>query len=115
MALAALALGIGANTTIFSVVQSVLLRPLVFPNADRLVSVFENSPKKGIYHYFASSSDYFDWEQRSRTLEAFGGYWRHDMTITEPGRDAERIPGVGVTPSLLRASLSLPMPWAAVS
>ncbi|HEY2012510.1 MAG TPA: ABC transporter permease [Bryobacteraceae bacterium] len=106
MAVAALALGIGANTTIFSVVDAVLLRPLPYQHEDRIVSLYEHSPKKGIEHYFVSSSDYFDWQDRSRTLEAFGGYWRHDITLTETGRDAERIPGLSTTPSLLR-TLSL--------
>jgi len=102
IALAALALGIGANTTIFSVVDAVLLRPLPYPDASRLVSLFERSPKKGIEHYFVSSSDFFDWQDRSQTLESFGGYWRHEAAVTETGYPPEQIPAVAITPSLIR-------------
>jgi putative ABC transport system permease protein len=101
-ALGALALGIGANTTIFSVVRTVLLRPLPYAEPERLVTIYETSPQKGIQRYFLSSSDYFDWQDRSRTLEGFGGYWRNENTITDRYGDPERVAGVAITPSLIR-------------
>jgi len=100
-AVAALALGIGANTTIFSVVQTVLLRPLPYKDADRLVDLFAKSPKKNIQRYFLSSSDYFDLAEQSHTLYKFAGYWRNEMNITDTGLEPERVAGVSVTPFLI--------------
>jgi putative ABC transport system permease protein len=101
IALTALALGIGANTTIFSVIQTVLIRPLPYKDADRLVNIFEKAPKNGVQHYFVSPSDYYDWRDRSHTLEAFGGYWRNEVNLTDAGQDPERLPATSMTPSLL--------------
>src|SRR2546429_6664157 len=58
IALTALALRIGANSTIFSVIQTVLIRPLPYKDADRLVNIFEKEPKNGVQRYFVSPSDY---------------------------------------------------------
>ncbi len=101
IAITALALGVGANTTIFSVIQTVLLRPLPYHDAGRLVNIFETEPKNGVQRYFVSPTDYYDWRDRSRTLEAFGGYWRNEVNLTGDGRDPERLPCIGMTPSLL--------------
>src|SRR5450755_259549 len=83
--LAALALGIGANTTIFSVIQTVLIRPFPYRDATRLVDIFETEPKNGVQRYFVSPSDFYDWRDRSRTLQAFGGYWRNEVNLTDAG------------------------------
>jgi putative ABC transport system permease protein len=103
IALTALALGVGANTTIFSVVQTVLMRPFPYRDAARLVDIFETELKNGVQRYFVSPTDYYDWRDRSRTLEAFGGYWRNEVNLTGDGHDPERLPAVGMTPSLLPA------------
>src|SRR5262245_36812705 len=61
-----LALGIGGNTTIFSIVDQVLLRPLPYPNGDELVTVYEagmGSPG----HFSVSPANWLDWQQQSRT------------------------------------------------
>ena len=101
IALIALALGIGANTTIFSVVESVLIKPLPYREAGRLVNVFEKQAKTGVQRYFVSPSDFYDWKDRSRLLEAFAGYWRNEVNLTDAGRDPERLPCISMTPSLL--------------
>jgi putative ABC transport system permease protein len=101
IALTALALGIGANSTIFSVIQTVLIRPLPYKDADHLVTLFEKPPKGAAQRYFISPSDYFDWRDRSHTIESFGGYWRNDVNLTDTGRDAERVPSIGITWTLL--------------
>jgi putative ABC transport system permease protein len=97
VAFLALALGIGANTTIFSAVDAVLVRPLGFRDADRIVHVFERSPKAGVEHYFASLADYHDWRDRSRTLDHFACFWRNEMNVTQAGGDPERVRGVSVS------------------
>jgi putative ABC transport system permease protein len=115
IALTALALGIGANTTIFSVVQTVLLRPFPYRDAARLVNLFETEPKNGVQRYFVSPSDYYDWRERSHTLEAFGGYWRNEVNLTDAGHDPERLPCVSGTPSLLSTLGITPILGRAIS
>ena len=63
-----LALGIGANTAIFSVVNGVLLRPLPFPEPGRLMTVWTNLPSWG--HESASLPDYTDWKAQGSSFEA---------------------------------------------
>ena len=72
VAVLTLALGIGANTAIFSVVNSVLLRSLDYPNADRLVTVCETSERIPPAYCIASPGNVSDWERDSQTIEAFG-------------------------------------------
>ena len=101
IALIALALGIGANTTIFSVVETVLIRPLPYRDPGRLVNLFEKQNKTGVQRYFVSPSDFYDWKDRSRLLEGFAGYWRNEVNLTDAGRDPERLACISMTPSLL--------------
>ncbi len=101
IAVTALALGIGANTTIFSVVESVLIKPLPYRDAGGLVDLFETQAKTGVQRYFVSPSDFYDWKDRSRLLEAFAGYWRNEVNLTDTGHDPERLPCISITPSLL--------------
>ena len=94
-----LALGIGANTAIFSVVYAVLLRPMPFPRADRLISVFETCPSKGITHYTASPPDFFDWRDQNRVFASIAAYLRSPKALTDRG-EAARIRTVSASPAL---------------
>src|SRR6266508_1724034 len=67
VALVTLALGIGANTAVFSVVNAVLLRPLPYPNADRLVAVSENSVNAP--DISVAYPDYLDWRAQQSVFE----------------------------------------------
>jgi predicted permease len=69
-----LGLGIGANTAIFSVVNSILLRPLPYPSSDRLVRVFQAAPDRNTTRGSFSLIDGRDWAQQSGTLETLGLY-----------------------------------------
>jgi putative ABC transport system permease protein len=85
-AILTLALGIGANTAIFSVVNAVILRPLPFPHADRLVMLSEDNPEKGWRRATAAPANYIDWKER---VHAFA-----DVAAYEPGGGAT-LTGVG--------------------
>jgi putative ABC transport system permease protein len=68
IALLALALGIGTSTAIFSVVDAVLLKPLPFRDAQRLLVVWEKSPARNLYRMFVARSNFWEWSRQSRTL-----------------------------------------------
>ncbi|HKK27897.1 MAG TPA: ABC transporter permease [Gemmatimonadota bacterium] len=69
-----LALGIGANTAVFSVVDAVLLRPLPYGNADRLVRLWSAYPSRGEDRGTTSKPDVEDWRAGSRTIESMGAW-----------------------------------------
>jgi putative ABC transport system permease protein len=84
VAILTLALGIGANTAIFSVVNAVLLQPLPFIAPDRLVSGFETEAAPGDYP--VNQADYLDWQARSHTFDSTSGYsWTRPYSIAGQG------------------------------
>jgi len=83
VAVLTLALGIGANTAIFSVVDAVLLRPLAYPDSVRLVSLSERGPdwSGGSISY----PNFTDWRNRQSVFETFGAYIGNNFTLTGAG------------------------------
>jgi putative ABC transport system permease protein len=101
-AILTLSLGVGANTAVFSVVHGVLLRPLPYPDADRLVEVFEDNSRAGGGPFFrVSLLNYLSWVERAQSFEALAAFNGRDLTLTEHG-DPERIFGSAVTASLFK-------------
>jgi putative ABC transport system permease protein len=105
-----LALGIGANTTVFSIVDAVMLRPLPFAQPQKLVEV-KGSEEQHFESSDVSYPDFFDWRVQARSFEHLFSY--HDMSETLTGRDRplrldgevvswEMIPTLGVSPELGR-------------
>jgi putative ABC transport system permease protein len=100
-ALLTLALGIGATTAVFSIVYGVLLRPLPFPAADRIVELSEEhpgavSPLRGP---MLSNLTYYAWARSPRTLDAVAAYRANEWTVELPDGPA-RLAGLAATPSL---------------
>src|SRR5436190_19301562 len=86
-AVACLALGIGANTAIFSVIDGVLLRPLPFRDPGSLVMVWETNRGQGRDRNVVSPADYLDWRAQNSTFSDIGSYidWRGNLTgVDEP-------------------------------
>lgn len=95
-----LALGIGANTAIFSVINSVLLKPLPFPEPDRLIGVWQTAPGVNIKDLNASIADYVTYREDSRTFADVAIWNGLSVTVTEFA-DPERVDGISVTFRLL--------------
>ncbi len=91
-----LALGIGANTAIFSVINSVLLKPLPFAEPDRLIGVWQTAPGVNIKDLNASIADYFTYREDSRTFADVAIWNGRSVTVTE-FTDPERVEGIAVT------------------
>ena len=98
VAILTLALGIGANTAIFSVVYQILLRPLPFPEADRLVFVWNVYAKGGPDLSDVSIPDYLDRRAQAPAIEDAALFTRRDATLTI-GETPEQIVALAVTPS----------------
>src|SRR5687768_1836107 len=96
----ALALGIGANTAIFSVVNAVLLRPLPFPDPDSLVAIFETNPQRGQLRGSHSFPNFFDLRAQNSVFERVSAYHRGHFIMTRRGEPA-RLKGAVVTADLL--------------
>ncbi len=91
VAVMTLALGIGANTAIFSVVNAVVLRPLPYMDPDRLVMIWEDNTKEGVSDYPISAPDFLDFQKQSTTFQEIGAVSpRWNLTLTGSG-DAERV------------------------
>jgi putative ABC transport system permease protein len=100
VALMVLALGIGANTAIFSVVNSVVLRPLPYPGADRLALIWETDLKDGIQREGPSGPNFLDWKEQSRAFEDMALLEVGTGTLTGEG-EPEQVTGLRVTTNFL--------------
>jgi putative ABC transport system permease protein len=114
VAVLALALGIGANTALFSVVNTVLLRPLPYKEPERLVMLWGNSTKDPKAKFPSSLPNYLDWKEQNRVFENISSYLFGSLNLTGSG-EPERLPVViisgdifqtlGVNPGLGRSFL----------
>ena len=88
IAVLTLAIGIGANTAIFSVVNAVLLRPLPFHNSDELVTLWERNPKQGYEQNPPAAGNYVDWREQNRVFAQLAIYapWRNLISAWEINR-----------------------------
>jgi putative ABC transport system permease protein len=99
VAVITLALGIGANTAIFSIVNAVLLRPLPYPDADRIMVLNESSGPG--QDYSVALPDYFDWRNDNTVFEHLAATQKESRNLSGiPGRDPERVSCAAVTRNL---------------
>jgi putative ABC transport system permease protein len=92
-----LALGIGANSAIFTVVSAVLLRPLPYPAPDRLMMLWTHNPRQGYNKDVSAYPNFDDWRRQSRSFEGISAYFDANFTLTQAG-DPAQIWGAVVTP-----------------
>jgi putative ABC transport system permease protein len=98
--LVTLAVGIGANSAIFSVVRGILLKPLPYPDPDQLVGVWETAPGLGWKEMNASPSTYFTFREESHTFADIG-LWRGDSVSVTGLAEPEQVDGLDVTDGTL--------------
>ena len=98
-----LAVGIGANTAVFSVVNGVLLRPLPYEESDRLVAVWGRfDPESGFDfpQFVLSNPEYLDYREHSKAMEDVAAFATNSVTVGGPGADPERVRVAAVTGNL---------------
>src|ERR1700743_2154478 len=99
IAIVALALGIGANTAIFSTLDAVILRPLPYADPDRVVMVWEDASAIGFSHNTPAPANYFDWLERNHVFTDIAATRTRTRSITGDGQ-AELLLGLQTTPNL---------------
>lgn len=100
VAVLALALGIGANTAIFSVADAFLNKPVSFPEMDRLVMVMERAPGETMFWNSVAPAGYFDWKEQATSFEEFAvGTW-NESNLTGGGTP-ERVTGASISANFL--------------
>ena len=97
VAILALGLGIGANTAIFSLVNGVLLRPLPFPQAERIIYFEGENPSQGISDSNISFADFTDWSQQNDLFASTAAFYSGNANLGADGAEPERVPRAGVT------------------
>jgi putative ABC transport system permease protein len=93
-AVLALTLGVGAPTAIFSVLDRVVLRPLPYPEPDRLAMVWDVNGSKGLSHERLSPVTFLDYRALGHVFEDAAGWWYPQVNLTEPGKDPLRVNAV---------------------
>ncbi|HET9480333.1 MAG TPA: ABC transporter permease [Candidatus Polarisedimenticolia bacterium] len=96
-----LALGIGANAAIFSLVNAVLLRPLPYPEPQRLVRLVETRPVLGVDRTSVAPAEFVTWRERSRSFSNMAAWQIVDLNLSGDGTP-ERVSGFQASPSYLR-------------
>src|SRR5215470_15989131 len=102
VAILTLAIGIGANTAIFSVVNGVLLKPLPYPDSEQLIGVWHTAPGIGVLNMNVSPTMYFTYRDENRVFENIGLFSTGAASVTGIG-EPEQVRTLFVTNGLLQA------------
>ena len=100
VAVITLALGIGANSTIFSFANGILLRPLPYQHPERLVLLDETAPKRGVSSMGVSFPNFLDWREQNHVFEDVGAYGTGNYTLVGVG-EPEQMRGARLSSGLL--------------
>src|SRR5689334_11034721 len=100
-AILTLALGVGANSAIFSLISTVLLRPLPFPESDRLTFVWEDTAMFGLKDSVVALANYVDWRDQNHVFQQMGALETNLFTVTGNGEPLA-LQGATATASLFR-------------
>lgn len=101
VAVLTLALGIGANTAMFSVLNTYLFRPLPYPNSDRLVRIYRTSPFSQSWPH--SPGNFFDYRDQNSVFEYMSAFTQPSINLGEPGETAERVQCITATADFFHA------------
>lgn len=93
-AVCTLGLGIGANSAMFSVIDGVLLRPMPFPNSERLVNVWETNLSRNLTKFVVAPANYYDWRKLNRVFSGMGAYQSFTFNLASAEAEPERYVGV---------------------
>jgi putative ABC transport system permease protein len=102
VAIACLSLGIGVNSTMFSVVDGVLIQPFPFADPDRLIVLHTMDTKRGEGRSVLSYPEYRDWRDSTKTLESLGAFQYRSLTISDTHAEPERFFGAAVSGNMFR-------------
>ena len=97
IAVACLALGIGVNATIFSVVDGVLLQPYPYPEADRIIVLNSTNQRLGVNRSGVSYLDFRDWRDETTTMASLAAFTQRSLTIADGSTDPERYNGATIS------------------
>jgi len=100
IAVLTLGIGIGANTAIFSSIYALLLKPLAFPELDRVVAIWDKNPSRGVVHNEVAMANYLDWQAQTQSFEQLALYSWFNASITGLNQP-ERVQGFAVTANFL--------------
>lgn len=95
----ALALGIGANSIIFSVVDAVVMRPLPYPQPDQLVMIWERNPSRDLEHQQISPVNWSDYKNLKQVFQDSAGWWHPQINLTDSKGEPVRVKTIDVTDS----------------
>jgi hypothetical protein len=101
IAVLTLALGIGVNTSMFSILNTVLFRALPYPEPERLVRVFRTSPHSQDWPH--SVPNFLDYRDQNTVIEHMTAFRNSSYNLAEPGEPAERLDGMRVTANFFRS------------
>jgi len=110
VAMLSLAVGVGANSAIFSVGYAMLAHPLPYADADRLVMLRSTNPSHGVFWTTTASANLLDWQAQAKSFEAIAGYRWRSVDLVDPtgsGR-SERLRGLHITPEFFKV-LGVPL------
>src|SRR6516165_10532318 len=107
VAMLSLAAGVGPNAVIFSVGYAMLVHPLPYTDADRLVMLRPMNPSHGVFWTTVAPANLLDWQAQAKSFEAIAGYRWHTVDLTGGDR-SERLRGLSITPEFFRV-LGVPL------